>query len=257
MLLGFNRLMQTLGVAAANHQAAREFVNDDDLIVLDDVVHVALHQEVGAQGAADVVVQLGIFRVVDVGDAERGFDALGTLVGQADGLFLLFNLEVNVTLERADDRVHLRVEVGGFVARAGDNQRGARLVDEDGVHLVHDGEVVAALHHVLLGMTHVEAHFAVVRSVGHVAGIRRLTLLLRQIMHDHAHGHAEEAEDAADVFALELGQIVVDGHDVHALARKRVEVRRHGRRQGLALAGLHLARRNMPPAADHPAFRRF
>lgn len=72
MLLGFNRLMQTLGVAAANHQAAREFVNDDDLIVLDDVVHVALHQEVGAQGAADVVIQLGIFRVVDVGDAERG-----------------------------------------------------------------------------------------------------------------------------------------------------------------------------------------
>ena len=31
MLLGFNRLMQTVGVAAANHQAAREFVNDDDL----------------------------------------------------------------------------------------------------------------------------------------------------------------------------------------------------------------------------------
>ena len=59
-------------------------------------------------------------------------------------------------------------------------------------------------------------------------------------MHDHADGHAEEAEDAPHVLALELGQIVVDGDDVHALAGQRVEVGRHGRRQGFALAGLHL-----------------
>ena len=103
---------------------------------------------------------------------------------------------------------------------------------------------MAALHHVLLIDDHVvaqivEAHL-VVCAVGDVAGIRRLALFLRQIMHNHAHGHAEEAENAAHVLALELGQIIVDGHDMHAFAGERVEVSRHGCRQGLALAGLHL-----------------
>ena len=244
MLLGFNRLMQTLGVAAANHQAAREFINDDDLIVLYHVIHVALHQEVGAQGAADVVVQLGIFRVVDVGDAERGFDALGALVGQADGLFLLFNLEVNVALERADDRVHSRVEVGRFVARAGDNQRGARFVNQDGVHFVDDGEVVAALHQLALADDHVVAQVVeaqlVVRAVGDVAGIGGAALGAVQIVDNQADAQPHEAVDFAHPFAVAARQIVVDGHDVHALAGQRVQVRGQGGHQRFALAGLHL-----------------
>ena len=44
MLLGLDGLMQTLAVAAAEHQTARELVDDDDLTVLDDVVDVALHR---------------------------------------------------------------------------------------------------------------------------------------------------------------------------------------------------------------------
>ena len=58
-------------------------------------------------------------------------------------------------------------------------------------------------------------------------------------MHDDAHGHTEEAENAADVLALELRQVIVDGDDVHAVAGQGIEVCRHGRRQRLAFAGLH------------------
>ena len=45
---------------------------------------------------------------------------------------------------------------------------------------------------------------------------------------------------AAHPLGVVLGQVVVDGDDVHALARQRVEVRRQGRDQRLALTGLHL-----------------
>ena len=38
--------------------------------------------------------------------------------------------------------------------------------------------------------------------------------------------------EAAHVLALELGQIIVDGHDMHAFAGERVEVSRHCCRQG-------------------------
>ena len=40
-LLGFEGLVEALGVASAFHHAAGELVDDDDLVVLDDVVDVA------------------------------------------------------------------------------------------------------------------------------------------------------------------------------------------------------------------------
>src|SRR3546814_10395619 len=43
------------------------------------------------------------------------------------------------------DAVDLDVQVRGFVGRAGDDQRGARLVDQDRVDFVDDREVEAAL----------------------------------------------------------------------------------------------------------------
>ena len=55
--LGFQRLVQTLGIAPAFHHAAGELVDDDDLVVLDDVVLVALEQRMGPQRLIDVVDQ--------------------------------------------------------------------------------------------------------------------------------------------------------------------------------------------------------
>ena len=57
---------------------------------------------------------------------------------------------------------------------------------------------------------------------------------------DHAGREAEEVMDAAHPLRVVLRQVVVDRDDVDALARERVEVRRQGRDQGLALTGLHL-----------------
>ena len=39
--------MQALVIAAAVHQAAGEFVDNDDLAVLDDIVDIALHDAAG------------------------------------------------------------------------------------------------------------------------------------------------------------------------------------------------------------------
>ena len=266
VFLRLDGLMQTVAVTAADHQTAGEFVNDDNFIVLHDVIHVALHQGVRAQRGVNVMQQLVVGNIGKVLHAEPALGLAHARFGEVAGLFLFVDdvilahrgkffvgkriflpailLRFFALLQGADEAIRLFIQVGGLVARAGDNQRRARFVDEDGVHLVHDGEVMTALHHVLLIDHHVVAQIVkahlVVRAVGHVAGISRLALFLRQIMHDHAHSHAEEAENAAHVFALELSQIVVDGDDMHALARERVEIRRHGRRQGLALAGLHL-----------------
>ena len=61
-----------------------------------------------------------------------------------------------------------------------------------------------------------------------------------QAVHDHADGEPEEAVDLPHPLGVALGEVVVDGHDMHALAGERVEIDRERRDQRLAFAGLHL-----------------
>ena len=63
--LRLERLVQPLGIAPAFHHAAGEFVDDDDLVVLDDVVDVAREQLVRAQRLVDVMDQRDVLDVVE------------------------------------------------------------------------------------------------------------------------------------------------------------------------------------------------
>ena len=74
VFLGFHGLVQTVGPAAAGHQAAGELVDDDDLAVLDDVILVALEQHVGLERLLHVVVPLDVGRVVQVGHIQQLLD---------------------------------------------------------------------------------------------------------------------------------------------------------------------------------------
>jgi hypothetical protein len=104
--------------------------------------------------------------------------------------------------------------------------------------------VVAALHHVLRLPGHVVAQVVeaelVVRAVGDVGGVL-LAALLRVLAGEDASGrHAEGAEDATHELGLVAGEVVVDGDDVDATRRDRVEVGGRGRHEGLAFTRLHL-----------------
>ena len=53
------------------------------------------------------------------------------------------------------------------------------------------------------------------------------------------YGQPEELVDAAHPFGVALGQIIVDGDDVDALAFERVQVNGQGGDQRFAFAGSH------------------
>ena len=95
MLLGLQRLVQAFRIAPARHHAAGELVDDDDLVVLDDVVLVALEQLVGAQRLLHVVHDGHVLGVIEIGAAQQaGFaqhllEVLVALFGQRHGALLL------------------------------------------------------------------------------------------------------------------------------------------------------------------------
>ena len=138
----------------------------------------------------------------------------------------------------------------------------ARLVDEDVVDLVDDGEAALALDPLLELRDHVVAQVVepelVVRAVrdvgrvglaavdraqvdqplvvGRIAGLEEE----RRVVGDHPDAHPQEVEDRAHPLRVAAGQVVVDRDDVDAASGQRVEEAGDRGDEGLALAGPHL-----------------
>ena len=70
-------------------------------------------------------------------------------------------------------------------------------------------------------------------------------------MDDDADGEAEELVDLAHPLGVALGEVVVDGDDVDAVAGERVEIAGEGGDEGLAFAGLHFG--DLALVQDHAA----
>ena len=129
--------------------------------------------------------------IVEVAEAQQSLALRDAFLGQRRGAMLFVQRVINVQNQLGNDFVDAVILVGGFLGRAGDDQRRARLVNQDRVHFVHDGEVVAALHALRQIVLHVVAQIIeaelVVRAVGDVGGVGGAALHVVQIVHDHAH----------------------------------------------------------------------
>ena len=196
-----------------------------------------MHHPVGLDGLVDVVEKGGVFWVGEVLHPEELL-TLGDAVGgegggtgffvhdvvAADVVVLLLGVQL-LHLHHGQPLgtgVRLGIQVGGLVPRAGDDEGGTGFVDEDRVHLVHNGVVVAPLHLVLLVGHHVvpqiiEAEF-IVGAVGDVGVVGLPPLGRVQAVDDEAHLQPQEPVHLAHPFAVPLGQVVVDGDDVDPFA---------------------------------------
>ncbi len=244
LLLGLDSLVEALGVATPIEDAAGELVDDEHLAVLHHVFDVLVVERFGAQGLDEVVDQPAVGVFVEVVDVEGALDLGHAALGDGHGALLLVDLVVFDGVQARHDARKLTIGIGGRLGSAADDERRARFVDEDGVDFVDDAEVMAALHHVLAPHRHVVAQVVEaelgVGAVGDVGVVLRAALLRRHVGLDDADLQAEEAVDLAHPLGVALGQVVVDGDEMGAVAGHRVEVHGHGGHERLALAGLHL-----------------
>ena len=134
--------------------------------------------------------------------------------------------------------------LGRLLRLARDDQWRAGFVDENGVDFVHDGIHQVALHHLFRPHDHVVTQVVeaelVVGAVGDVSRVRLPALFEVETGHDDADRQAQETVNVAHPFGVAFGQVVVDGDDVDAPARQRVEVNRERRGKGFPFTRLHL-----------------
>src|SRR3989454_1525908 len=263
-LFRLHRLVQTVRPAATRLLAAGELVDDDDLAVLDQVVAVAVEEGGGLERLVDLVRLVDVVELIDVFDAGPALDLRDPLLRQRRRLRFLID-GVIVRGQPRDEAGVLVVLLGRLLALAGDDQWGARLVDEDAVHRVDDGEVQAPLdalrevdRHVVAQVVETELAVRAVGDVG-LVGLRprdRPQVLQprvgmgfveefrvveqRHLVPDDRHAHPQRVVDGPVPTSVASGQVVVDGDEVRALALQRIEVEGQHRDQGLALTGFHL-----------------
>src|SRR5450432_4585120 len=173
--LGFDSLMESVGPASSGHQAAGELIDDDHLrafvAVFDHVLAVALVGHVGFQGRFHVVLPFDGIQAVDIGQAQQLGRLIETLFGERHGFVLfidgviaggvlfagLLAFDHFAADQFGDDAVGLVILVGRLLAGAGNDERGAGFVDQDGIHFVDDAVIVRALRAILEAELHVVA----------------------------------------------------------------------------------------------------
>ena len=161
MLLGFDRLMQAVGIAASRHDTSGKLVYNKYLVVLYHIILVTEHQVVGTERQNNVMLDFQIFRVCKVVNLEESFYFFHAGFGQVDNLVLFIDNEITgfflyhahhgvnlgklchifTTLHLARQDITGFVQSGGLAALTGNNQRGTGFIDENGVHFIDDGIV--------------------------------------------------------------------------------------------------------------------
>ena len=230
---------------------------------LDHVVLVLVEQVVCAQRRHQVMEQQDVGRVVErraLGEQAHVLeDLLGLLVTgfrQLDLVTLLVDPEVALGLrlvglglflhavEQRRHRVHADIQFRMVLGLTADDQRRARLVDQDRVHLVDDGVREAALHalaglvdHVVAQVIEAELVVGAVRDVGRVRLLLQVVRHLRQVDPDR---QPQIVVEPTHPLGIALREVVVDRDQMDALPGQGVEVDRQGPGQRLALAGPHL-----------------
>ena len=237
--LRFDGLVNTFAPAATRHQTARKFVHDDDFAVLHHILLIALEERMGLQRGHQVMHQNDVLRRVKrfAGTDKTAFcedlfelhmaglgdiNLMGFFVDPivAFALFLLLAREERRNF--VDSEVKIRIVIG----RPRNDERRARLVNQNGVHFVDNRKVKTALTasrdvvlHVVAQIVKAELIIRAVRNVGRIGFFLHRSVLLRKNLAD---GKPEPMVKPPHPVRIARSQIVVYSHDMHAFAGQSI-----------------------------------
>ena len=243
VFLRLDGLMETLGIAAALHDAARKAIDNFHLAPIDHVIMVELEEELRLERLTQSVRgspgQIGVHFA-----AEQFLDFREAGLGFIHGATLLVEDDVRLRVKPCRDLGEAVAYLGRRTGKPGDDEGRARLVDKDRISLVDDGERMPALHALAGRRDHIVAEVVEpelgVGAVRDGSTVRRPALVGLHTVLDKSNVHTEQPVYAANPFRIALRQVVVDGDDVNGLARQRVQKARGGGDERLALPGFHL-----------------
>ena len=242
VFLSFDCLVNTVRIAAAFHQAARIFINDDNFAIAHDVVDIFFEEVPSAESVIEEVNPVGMF-AIEVRNMHQVLDVEHALFGKLDVLVLFVDREVLVADELLGNFVSLGILFGSVFGRTTDDERRTSFVDQDRVNFVDDTEVEFALHELVRFNSHVVAEVVetefVVGTVSHVGVVAFAALFRIKTVNNETDRKAEELIDQAHLLSVTASEVIVHRHDMHAMARKTVQVNRESSSKRLTFTSCH------------------
>ena len=151
--------------------------------------------------------------------------------------------------------IHL---VFAFWHRTTDNQWSTCIINQHGVHLIHDGIVMSTLHQVHWACRHIITEVVkaklVVRAKRNITRIRTATLIrVGFMLVNTIYGQTVEHIERPHPLRVTFGKVVVHGHHVHTFVRQSVEEDRQCSHQRLTFTRGHLG--NLTLMQYHAAYQ--
>ena len=237
--------MQTIGIAAAIHETAGEFINDNDFPVLDYIVFIAGHHGLCTECLDKEMIQLQILCIIEVLYMQQLFHLCHTGFGRCYRLLLLIDGVVFLFFQLWDEFGDGVVVICRFLPRTGNDQRCTSFIDQDGVHFIDQAVVQRTLYHLIEGSDHVITQVIktefIICSVGDIRIVCDFSLVEIQIMNNKADGETQKFVYLSHPFAVSFRQIIIDGNNVDALSFQRIQIDRCRSNQRLAFTGTHLS----------------
>ena len=243
--LGFDGLMKSVGIAAAIHETTGKFINNDHFTVFNYIVLIPLHHGLSTEGLNEKMVQLQIFRIIQIFHMKHFFHLCNPGFCRSHGFLFFIDGVVFIFFQMRHQLGHDIVIICRFLTGAGNNQRCTSFIDKNRVYFIDQAVMKGALHHLVQGGNHVIAKVVkaefIIRSVGNIGIISNLSLLEIQVMDNEAYGKAEEFIDLSHPFAVALCQVIIDRNDVNAFPFQGIQVNRSGSYQGFTFTGTHFS----------------
>ena len=264
MLFRFNRLMQTIGVAASRHNTSGKLIYNQNLIIFYDIILITEHQIVRTQCQIYIVLDLQIFRIRQVFNVEKFLYFLHTIGCQRYNLIFLIDNEItclgNLLTHDCRHLCHLTaglaslqlmcqnvtnfIKLCGFSALSGNNQRSTSLINQYRVHLIDDGVIQLSLYQLLFINDHVVTQIVktkfVVRNIRNITGILFSSLIVFHRIENDTNLQTEKFMDFSHPLRITLCQIVIDCDNVHTFSFQCIQISRKCGNKCLTFTGTHL-----------------
>ncbi len=252
-------LMQTIGIPSARHEASGKGIYNHNAFFVHHVIHISVHTSVRTDCLIDMMGNHGVFRIGQIIQPEKSLGFFNTrrrqngvvcfFVNDIVGIhiivaFLLIQFFYHKFSHGARQSLGLFVKVGSRLSGARNNQRCSRLVNENGIHLVHNGKYMPALRHLLLIYDHVIPQIIeselIVGSIGNIGTVSFLFLRRGLPMYHQSRGQAHKGIYTPHFFRTHTRQIIIDGYNMYTFSRQSVEISRKRCNQGFTFSRFHL-----------------
>ena len=136
------------------------------------------------------------------------------------------------------------IQLSGFTALTGNDQRSTCLIDQNGVNLVDDTVVKVTLYQLLLVDNHVITKVIesklIIGNISNITVISCAALFRLHVIQNNTNGQAKESVNLSHLISITFRKVIIDCDNVNTFAFQGIQIGWQCSYKGLTFTSFHL-----------------